>query len=61
MRSLFRLLIITALAALYGANPSTLGPLYQLLANPTVSVQRAETLAQFLMRVDAIKNLLRRP
>jgi hypothetical protein len=55
------LLIITALAALYGANPSTLGPLYQLLANPTVSVQRAETLAQFLMRVDAIKNLLRRP
>jgi hypothetical protein len=60
MKSLFRLLVLAGLMAIYGANPSTLSPLYQLLANPVTSMQRAETLAQWLMRIDAVKNLLRR-
>jgi hypothetical protein len=59
MRSLLRLLVIASLMAMYGVNPSTLRPLYQLLANPTTSIQRAETLAQWLVRVDSVKNLLR--
>lgn len=61
MKSPFRLLLIAGLVAAYGSGPSTLRPLYQLLANPAASVQRAESLAQGLMRIEAFAQSLRRP
>jgi hypothetical protein len=61
MKSPFRLLLVAGVIAAYSAGPSTLRPFYQLLANPAASVQRAESLAQVVMRVDAFTHLLRRP
>jgi hypothetical protein len=61
MKSPFRLLVVAGVVAMSGANPSTLRPICQLLANPTASMQRAETLAQWAMRVDNLKTLFRRP
>jgi hypothetical protein len=61
MKPPFRLLLIASLMATYGAGPSTLRPLYQLLANPAASAQRAESLAQAVMRIEAFVQSLRRP
>jgi hypothetical protein len=58
---MIRLLVVAAMVAVYGANASALRPLYQLLANPGPYVQRAETLAQLVTRLESVTDLLRRP
>lgn len=61
MKSPFRVLVVASLVAVCSANPSTLRPLYQLMTNPGACMQRAESLAQVVMRIDSLSHLLRRP
>ena len=55
-----RLVVAACAAALYCAGPPGLRVLYPLLANPTACAQRAEALAQVVIRVQALTHVIRR-
>ena len=55
-----RFVITACVAALYCAGPSGLRLLYPLLASPTACAQRAEALAQAVIRVQALTHVIRR-
>ncbi|HSV21092.1 MAG TPA: hypothetical protein VLR71_21975 [Casimicrobiaceae bacterium] len=55
-----RLVVAACAAALYCAGPPGLRLLYPLLTNPTACAQRAEVLAQAVIRVQALTSVFRR-
>jgi hypothetical protein len=55
-----RLVVTACIAALYCAGPPGLRLLYPLLTSPTACAQRAEALAQAVIRVQTLTNVIRR-
>jgi hypothetical protein len=55
-----RLLLAACATAVYCAGLPGLRVLYPLLANPTACAQRAEALAQAVIRVQALTHVIRR-